>query len=91
MKSWRCCVASSTFGQPVYNRLFWNFTKGEGEVAYAMNYNIKDVTRTASSTRTTLAFSTRKVTATPGMTLPDRDQEPLCAAEASVLQLAVAL
>ena len=32
-----------TSGRPVYNRLFWNFTKGEGEMAYAMNYNIKDV------------------------------------------------
>jgi hypothetical protein len=30
-------------GPPVYNRLFWNFTKGEGEVAYAMKYNISDV------------------------------------------------
>ncbi|MDB4947311.1 MAG: Cadherin, partial [Labilithrix sp.] len=31
------------FARPVYNRLFWNFTKGEGEAAYAMNYNISDV------------------------------------------------
>ncbi len=30
-------------GRPVYNRLFWNFTKGEGEAAYAMAYNISDV------------------------------------------------
>lgn len=29
--------------RPVYNRLFWNFTKGEGEAAYATNYNISDV------------------------------------------------
>ncbi|MCL1856051.1 MAG: hypothetical protein FWF84_00170 [Kiritimatiellaeota bacterium] len=29
--------------RPVYNRLFWNFTKGEGEAAYAMNYNISDL------------------------------------------------
>jgi len=29
--------------RPVYNRLFWNFTKGEGEAAYAVNYNIFDV------------------------------------------------
>ncbi len=29
--------------RPVYNRLFWNFTKAEGEAAYAMNYNISDV------------------------------------------------
>lgn len=32
-----------SFARPVYNRLFWNFTKGEGEAAYAMNYNISDV------------------------------------------------
>ncbi|MBX3745651.1 MAG: hypothetical protein KF833_10115 [Verrucomicrobiae bacterium] len=31
------------FARPVYNRLFWNFTKGEGEAAYAMNYNVSDV------------------------------------------------
>jgi len=30
-------------GRPVYNRLFWNFTKGEGEAAYAQNYNLFDV------------------------------------------------
>jgi len=30
--------------RPVYNRLFWNFTKGEGEAAYATSYNISDVT-----------------------------------------------
>lgn len=33
------------FARPVYNRLFWNFTKGEGEAAYAMNYNISDITQ----------------------------------------------
>ncbi len=32
-------------GAPVYNRLFWNFTKGEGEAAYAMKYNISDVNK----------------------------------------------
>jgi len=32
------------FARPVYNRLFWNFTKGEGEAAYAMNYNLSDIT-----------------------------------------------
>lgn len=32
-----------SLGRPVYNRLFWNFTKGEGEVAYALNYQITDV------------------------------------------------
>jgi hypothetical protein len=31
------------FARPVYNRLFWNFTKGEGEAAYALNYNISDI------------------------------------------------
>jgi hypothetical protein len=31
------------FARPVYNRLFWNFTKGEGEAAYANNHNISDV------------------------------------------------
>lgn len=29
--------------RPVYNRLFWNFTKGEGEAAYATAYNLSDV------------------------------------------------
>ncbi len=29
-------------GYPVYNRLFWNFTQGEGEVAYAQSYAITD-------------------------------------------------
>ncbi|MBL9128381.1 MAG: LamG domain-containing protein, partial [Verrucomicrobiales bacterium] len=28
--------------RPVYNRLFWNFTLGEGEVAYQQSYNIND-------------------------------------------------
>jgi len=27
---------------PVYNRLFWNFTRNDGEVAYALSYNIGD-------------------------------------------------
>lgn len=31
---------------PVYNRLFWNFTTGDGEVAYALSYNISDVNDT---------------------------------------------
>ncbi|MBL9139750.1 MAG: hypothetical protein JNK85_28025 [Verrucomicrobiales bacterium] len=31
--------------RPVYNRLFWNFTKGEGEAAYAQNYNITDINK----------------------------------------------
>ncbi len=32
-----------SFGRPLFNRLFWNFTKAEGEVAYALNYQISDV------------------------------------------------
>ena len=28
---------------PTYNRLTWNFTNGDGEVAYVANYNIVDV------------------------------------------------
>ena len=28
--------------RPVYNRLFWNFTTGDGEVAYQQSYNISD-------------------------------------------------
>ncbi|MCI0540885.1 MAG: hypothetical protein L0Z50_37265, partial [Verrucomicrobiales bacterium] len=28
--------------RPMHNRLFWNFTKGEGEAAYAMNYHLTD-------------------------------------------------
>jgi hypothetical protein len=34
-----------SYGRPVYNRLFWNFTKSEGEVAYAMNYNLNDINK----------------------------------------------
>lgn len=33
------------FARPVYNRLFWNFTKGEGEAAYAVNYNVTDINK----------------------------------------------
>jgi hypothetical protein len=28
---------------PVYNRLYWNFTSGDGQVAYKNNYNIQDL------------------------------------------------
>lgn len=35
--------ADDGFARPVYNRLFWNFTKGEGEAAYVVNYNISDI------------------------------------------------
>lgn len=30
---------------PVYNRLYWNFTLGEGEVAYQQTYNVSDQNR----------------------------------------------
>ncbi|AKS42485.1 hypothetical protein [Wenzhouxiangella marina] len=33
---------ATTSASPVYNRLFWNFTTGDGEVAYALNYGISD-------------------------------------------------
>jgi hypothetical protein len=29
--------------RPAYNRLLWNFTNGQGEAAYALNYAISDV------------------------------------------------
>ncbi|PLX99800.1 MAG: hypothetical protein C0622_09865 [Desulfuromonas sp.] len=35
-------TATSTSNSPYYNRLIWNFTQGEGEVAYAQNYNVTD-------------------------------------------------
>ncbi|WP_099019480.1 hypothetical protein [Marinicella litoralis] len=34
---------SAVTAQPAYNRLLWNFTTGDGEVAYALSYNIYDV------------------------------------------------
>ena len=36
---------SQSYGRPVYNRLFWNFTKSLGEAAYAVNYDITDYNR----------------------------------------------
>ncbi|RFF32026.1 hypothetical protein DZC52_03265 [Wenzhouxiangella sediminis] len=33
---------ATTSAPPVYNRLFWNFTTGDGEAAYALNYDIGD-------------------------------------------------
>lgn len=30
---------------PAYNRLLWNFSRGEGEAAYALAYNITDVNK----------------------------------------------
>jgi len=35
-------TSTTTKNAPYYNRLVWNFTQGEGEVAYAQNYNITD-------------------------------------------------
>jgi hypothetical protein len=32
-------------GAPVNNRLYWNFTHAEGEAAYALKYNLSDITR----------------------------------------------
>ena len=34
--------AAGVSAAPVYNRLYWNFTLGEGEVAYRQVYNITD-------------------------------------------------
>ncbi|MGA1194331.1 MAG: hypothetical protein ACO3ZG_08150, partial [Kiritimatiellia bacterium] len=31
--------------RPVYNRMFWNFTKAEGEVAYVQTYGISDINK----------------------------------------------
>jgi len=31
-----------TAASPIYNRLFWNFTRGEGELAYSQVYNMRD-------------------------------------------------
>jgi len=38
----RDASAGPTRAAPVYNRFFWNFTQGEGEVAYVQAYNISD-------------------------------------------------
>jgi hypothetical protein len=35
-------LAAPVGARPVYNRLFWNFTSGEGQVAYVQAYNIAD-------------------------------------------------
>ncbi|OPZ30028.1 MAG: hypothetical protein BWZ02_00886 [Lentisphaerae bacterium ADurb.BinA184] len=32
-----------SYARPVYNRLFWNFTKEQGEASYALCYNVSDV------------------------------------------------
>jgi len=37
------CGREEKGARPAYNRLLWNFTKGEGEVAYAMSYNLDDI------------------------------------------------
>ena len=36
---------SDSYRRPVYNRLFWNFVKDRGEVAYGMTYNLSDENR----------------------------------------------
>ncbi|MHC4332836.1 MAG: right-handed parallel beta-helix repeat-containing protein, partial [Planctomycetota bacterium] len=36
-------VESYPYPPPLYNRLVWNFTSGDGEVAYASNYIITDM------------------------------------------------
>ena len=33
---------ASVRARPAYNRFYWNFTNGEGEVAYSQVYNVKD-------------------------------------------------
>lgn len=35
-------TSAGVAARPIYNRLFWNFTLGEGEVAYQQSYNIGD-------------------------------------------------
>lgn len=37
-------VSPGVEGSPVYNRLFWNYTRGidSGEIIYALNYNIQE-------------------------------------------------
>ncbi|KPA14814.1 conserved hypothetical protein, secreted [Candidatus Magnetomorum sp. HK-1] len=37
------CGREGKGARPAYNRLLWNFTKSEGEVAYALSYNLNDV------------------------------------------------
>ena len=34
---------STTRAGPVYNRLAWNFTQGDGELAYVQAYNVRDM------------------------------------------------
>jgi len=38
----RDSTGAPTSARPVYNRLFWNFTSGDGEVAYSQAYNVTD-------------------------------------------------
>ena len=39
----RDSTGSTTQAPPVYNRLIWNFTGGDGEQAYVQTYNISDI------------------------------------------------
>lgn len=41
----RDSTTSTTQGAPYYNRLIWNFTNGDGEVAYVQTYNVGDLNR----------------------------------------------
>ncbi|MBX3743739.1 MAG: tandem-95 repeat protein [Verrucomicrobiae bacterium] len=38
-------TSAGVAARPVYNRLFWNFTLGEGEVAYQQSYSVNDQNR----------------------------------------------
>ncbi|ETR73548.1 MAG: hypothetical protein OMM_00861 [Candidatus Magnetoglobus multicellularis str. Araruama] len=37
------CGRAENGARPAYNRFLWNFTKAEGEAAYALSYNMYDV------------------------------------------------
>jgi hypothetical protein len=37
------CGRTERGARPAYNRFLWNFTKSEGEAAYALSYNMNDV------------------------------------------------
>lgn len=58
--------------RPAYNRLLWNFTNGQGEAAYAMNYGITDMTNDGFLMPMTPQSFIRRATATHGATTPWR-------------------
>ena len=72
---------------PYYNRLIWNFTLGEGEVAYKLTYNISDQNGDGfideKDARHTLPAGPRRCLGP----LPDRHQELLRAAAPPLLHL----